>query len=39
MEINGDPATYSEIVLPLSESGARVSRVFVGSYPLQAPPR
>jgi putative methionine-R-sulfoxide reductase with GAF domain len=39
MEINGDPVTWSEIVLPLSEDGAAVTRLFLGSYPFQAPPR
>jgi hypothetical protein len=35
---NGECVSWSEIVLPLSD-GERVSRLFVGSYPLQAPPR
>lgn len=39
MEINGDPVTWSEIALPLSEDGAAVTRLFLGSYPFQAPPR
>lgn len=38
MEIGGEPVTWSEIVLPLSD-GERISRLFVGSYPFQAPPR
>lgn len=36
---NGDPVSWSEIVLPLSQDGAQVSQLLVGSYPLQAPPR
>lgn len=37
-EMNGDPVTWSEIVLPLSD-GEQVSRLFVGSYTFQTPPR
>jgi hypothetical protein len=36
---NDDPVTWSEIVLPLAGGDGQIARLFVGSYPLQAPPR
>ncbi|HVZ69679.1 MAG TPA: PAS domain-containing protein [Rhizomicrobium sp.] len=39
IEANGETAIWNEIVLPLSNDGKHVSRLLVGSYPFQAPPR
>jgi hypothetical protein len=39
MMAGDEPVTWSEIVLPLSDDGCSTSRFFLGSYPLQAPPR